>query len=117
MLARLFSVCDIDFEKTYNFSNRYNVTAYKDIDSMLQSEKDIDVVSISSPKGLHAEHSIKALNAGFHVLCEKPLGINIHECGEMINAADRNTRRLFAIKQNRFNPPVSALKKILMKVG
>lgn len=112
-LARLVAVCDIDFEKTYDFSNRYNVTAYKDIDSMLQSEKDIDVVSICSPNGLHAEHSIKALNAGFHVLCEKPLGINIHECGEMINAAERNNRRLFAIKQNRFNPPVSALKKII----
>ena len=70
----------------------------------------MDVITICSPNGLHAEHSIKSLDAGFHVLCEKPMAINVHDCGEMIKAAERNNKRLFAIKQNRFNPPVAAVK-------
>ena len=54
-----------------------------------------------------------SLNKGYNVLCEKPLGINVSECGEMLKAAERNNRRLFAIKQNRFNPPVDAVKKVI----
>jgi predicted dehydrogenase len=88
---------------------------YQNIDDLLASEKDLDVISICSPNGLHAEHSIKALNAGFHVLCEKPMAINVHDCGEMLKAAERNNRRLFAIKQNRFNPPVAAVKEAIDK--
>ena len=76
---------------------------------MLTDNPDADVISICSPNGLHAEHSITSLNAGFNVLCEKPMAINVHDCGEMIKAAEKNNKRLFAIKQNRFNPPVSAV--------
>ena len=54
-----------------------------------------------------------SLNKGFNVLCEKPLGINVSECGEMLKAAESNNRRLFAIKQNRFNPPVEAVKSAI----
>lgn len=66
-------------------------------------------------QGLHAAHSIQALNAGFHVLCEKPLANKVTDCGEMIKAAERANKRLFAIKQNRFNPPVAAVKDALDK--
>jgi len=93
----------------------YGAKVYQNIDDLLASEKDLDVISICSPNGLHAEHSIKSLDAGFHVLCEKPMAINVHDCGEMLKAAERNNRRLFAIKQNRFNPPVAAVKEAIDK--
>jgi len=109
----LQAVCDTDKQKAEDLGGRYNANAYTDIDSLLKSEKDIDVISVCSPNGLHAEHSIKALKAGFHVLCEKPMAINVHHCGEMIKAAESANKRLFAIKQNRFNPPISALKKAI----
>jgi len=80
---------------------------------LLAQEKDIDVVSVCSPNGLHAAHSIKVLQAGFHVLCEKPMAIHAQDCGEMIQAAEKSNKRLFAIKQNRYNPPVAAVKKII----
>jgi UDP-N-acetyl-2-amino-2-deoxyglucuronate dehydrogenase len=108
--GKLVAVCDIDEQKAQELSSKYNAEYFLNVDQMLQSKLDFDVVSICSPNGLHAEHSIKALNAKFHVLCEKPLAINISDCGEMIKAAERNNRRLFAIKQNRFNPPVAAVK-------
>jgi len=106
----LKAVCDIDFAKALELGEKYHASSYKSIDELLANEKDLDVISICSPNGLHAEHSIKSLDAGFHVLCEKPMAINVHDCGEMIKAAERNNKRLFAIKQNRFNPPVAAVK-------
>ena len=72
------------------------------------------MISICSPNGLHFLHTISCLNSGFHVLCEKPLAIKLNDCNEMIKCAEKNNRRLFAIKQNRFNPPVSAVKKAIV---
>ncbi len=109
----LKAVCDIDFAKALELGEKYSASSYNSIDALLANEKDLDVISICSPNGLHAEHSIKCLDAGTHVLCEKPMAINVHDCGEMIKAAERNNKRLFAIKQNRFNPPVAAVKSAI----
>ena len=80
---------------------------------MLEAGHDLDVVSICTPNGLHAKHSIQSLRAGYNVLCEKPMAITVNDCGEMIKAAESANKRLFAIKQNRFNPPVAAVKKLI----
>lgn len=109
----LKAVCDIDLARAQSLAKKYGAAAYASIEDMLQQEKNIDVVSVCSPNGLHAEHSIKALRAGFHVLCEKPMALTVQDCGEMINAAERSNKRLFIVKQNRFNPPVAAVKKII----
>jgi UDP-N-acetyl-2-amino-2-deoxyglucuronate dehydrogenase len=114
-IGNLVAVCDIDIEKALEFSKKYNSKYFLNIDELFNSNLDIDVVSICSPNGLHTEHSIKALNAKCNVLCEKPMAINVNDCGEMIKAAERNNRRLFAIKQNRFNPPVAAVKEAIDK--
>src|SRR5579875_4212318 len=79
----LVAVCDIDKNKADTLAQKYNARAYYEESDLLASEKDIDVVSICSPNGLHAEHAIKALRSGFHVLCEKPMGLTVNECGEM----------------------------------
>jgi len=111
--GKLTAVCDIVSEKANDLADMYNAKSYNDIDEMLKSEKDIEVISICSPNGLHAEHSIKSLNAGYHVLCEKPLALNVEDCGKMISAAESANKRLFVIKQNRYNPPVAAVKKAI----
>ncbi|MEO6454970.1 MAG: Gfo/Idh/MocA family oxidoreductase [Ginsengibacter sp.] len=115
-LGKLIAVCDIDKNKANNIADGYNCKAYVSIDEALENEKDkIDVVSVCTPNGLHAEHSIKALQAGLHVLCEKPMAISIADCEEMIKTAERYNKRLFTIKQNRFNPPVIAVKNAIDK--
>ena len=111
--GNLIAVCDINSEKRKSLSEEYDCDSFSSIDELLNSGLDIDVVAICTPNGLHAEHSIKSLNSGFHVLCEKPLGISVDECGEMLKAAEKNNKRLFAIKQNRFNPPVAAVKSAI----
>lgn len=111
--GQLAAVCDIDKNKADQLAAKYNARAYYSIEDMLKAETAVQVVSICSPNGLHASHAIQALNAGFHVLCEKPMALSVADCGEMIKAAERTNKRLFAIKQNRFNPPVVAVKNAL----
>jgi len=112
-LAVLKAVCDKVEMKANSLGQKFGSKIYTDFDEMLLSESDLDVISICTPNGLHAEHSIKAFKKGFHVLCEKPMAISVYDCGEMIKEAERANRRLFVVKQNRYNPPVHALKQAL----
>lgn len=109
----LIAVCDIVEEKAKELSEKYNAKYYQHIDDLLAKHPEIDVVAICSPNGLHAEHTIKSLKAGFHVLCEKPMALSVQDCGEMISTAERANKRLFIVKQNRFNPPVAAVKQMV----
>lgn len=111
--GELVAVCDTVREKADEMAKKYGVTPYYSPEELYANGKGIDVISICSPNGLHAEHSIKALSAGFHVLCEKPMALTVADCGKMIQAAERANKRLFAIKQNRYNPPVAAVKDLL----
>lgn len=109
----LVAVCDVVPARANELAAQYGAKAYTNIDDLLSHEKDLDVVSVCSPNGLHAQHSIQALKAGLHVLCEKPMAITAGDCHAMIAAAQQANRLLFAIKQNRFNPPVAAVKKAI----
>jgi UDP-N-acetyl-2-amino-2-deoxyglucuronate dehydrogenase len=110
--CELVATCDNISDKASELANKYNVLSYETISEFLEN-KDIDVVSVCTPNGLHAEHSIASLIAGKHVLCEKPMAISTHDCGEMIQAAEKTNKRLFIIKQNRYNPPVVAVKNLI----
>ncbi|HEX4373092.1 MAG TPA: Gfo/Idh/MocA family oxidoreductase [Puia sp.] len=111
-LGKLVAVCDVIADKAEALEKKYNADAYTNIDELLKNAG-AHVISICTPNGLHAEQSIKALNAGFHVLCEKPMAINSKDCRDMISAAKKANKHLFIVKQNRFNPPVAAVKKIV----
>jgi predicted dehydrogenase len=110
--CELIACCDIVPEKAQNLGDKYNATVYYSIEQLLNDEN-IDIISVCSPNGLHAEHSILSLQAAKHVLCEKPMAINSFDCGRMITAAENANKRLFVIKQNRYNPPVKAVKKLI----
>ena len=111
--GQLVAVCDVVEDKAQQLATTYSATAYTSYTEMLANETSIDVIAVCSPNGLHSQHAIDGLKAGFHVLCEKPMGLSVKECGEMIQAAERANKRLFAIKQNRYNPPVAAVKEII----
>jgi len=111
--GKLVAVCDIEKEKADDLGKKYKAEIFYTIEDLLNSKIEIDIVSICSPNGLHAEHSIKSLKAGFNVLCEKPMAINVQDCGEMIKQAEKSNKRLFVVKQNRFNPPIAAVKEAI----
>jgi predicted dehydrogenase len=79
----------------------------------LLKEPGIDIIAICTPNGLHAEHAILGLKANKHVLCEKPLAIRSEDARRMIAIANRSEKKLFVVKQNRYNPPVEAVKNLL----
>ncbi|MFV8346796.1 Gfo/Idh/MocA family protein [Flavobacterium sp. ZB4P13] len=112
--GNLVAVCDIDNEKSDLLAEKYEAKAFYSIEEMLNSDDlNIDVVAVCSPNGLHSNHSILSLKSGYHVICEKPMAINVSDCGDMIQVAEKANKRLFAIKQNRFNPPVAAVKQAI----
>lgn len=110
----LVAVCDIVPGKAKSLADKFQCKAYSSSEEMLKNEaQNIDVVAVCSPNGLHVDHTIHSLKAGCHVLCEKPMAISVNDCGEMIKQAEKSNKRLFAIKQNRFNPPVAAVKQAI----
>jgi predicted dehydrogenase len=111
----LAAVCDILFENAVELAKPYQARPYASIEELLVNEPQVEMVSICTPNGLHATHSILALQAGKHVLCEKPLCINVKDARKMIDTALHHDRKLFVVKQNRYNPPVQAVKSLLME--
>jgi UDP-N-acetyl-2-amino-2-deoxyglucuronate dehydrogenase len=112
--GRLTAVCDIIPEKSDEMAALYGAKPYYSIEELLQSETDLSLVTVCTPNGLHAIHSIKALEAGNHVLCEKPLCIAVEDGKMMLETAEKSGKKLFVVKQNRYNPPVAFLKDLLV---
>jgi UDP-N-acetyl-2-amino-2-deoxyglucuronate dehydrogenase len=112
-MANLAAVCDIIPEKADSLAIKYNATAYQSPDDMLSKENVIDVIAVCTPNGLHSEHTVKSLNCGKHVVCEKPMAITTEDCKKMIEASDKSKKNIFVVKQNRFNPPIVALKNAI----
>jgi len=109
----LVAVCDIDEDKGVRFAQLHGANFYQQVHELLKKEKGIDVVVICTPNGLHASQAIAAMNAGFHVLVEKPMAIDFADVNEMMAVAKTTQRHLFTVMQNRFNPPVQAVKQLL----
>lgn len=112
-VGKLSAVCDIVPDKANALASEYHARAYYSIDELLAAEKDIAIISICTPNGAHAEHAIKSLQAGKHVLCEKPMCISAVAGWQMIDTAYHFRKKLFVVKQNRFNPGVQLLKKLM----
>ncbi len=112
-LGNLVAVCDNDISVFNDLDEKENLHIYFSLIELLNDHLEIDVISICTPNGLHAQMSIECLNYGYNVLCEKPLALNVIDAGKMLESAEKNNKRLFVVKQNRFNPPVAAVKSLL----
>ena len=110
--AELVAVCDIVPEAAQAFADKYGAEPYTDYLTMLKRE-DIDVVTIATPSGLHAEIGIAAAEAGKHVLVEKPMAMTLKTADQLIDACRKAGVKLGVIHQNRFNAAVKLLRKAL----
>lgn len=108
----LSAVCDILPQRAHELAKKFDATPYNSLAALLEKENKLTVAVICTPNGLHASHAIQCLQAGLHVLCEKPLCIKSEDGKAMIKAAQKAGKYLFVVKQNRFNPPIAELKKL-----
>ena len=112
-VGKLVAVCDILIEKADHLALQYNARAYNTVEELLKKEPGVEIVTVCTPNGLHSEHSIQSLKAGKHVLCEKPMCITTADAAKMKKVATEAGKNLFVVKQNRYNPPVVAIKELI----
>jgi len=113
-LCEISAVCDIFKDKAQKLieSNKLDAKAYGDYKEALEKEN-IDVVSVCLPPSVHAEVSIFSLEAGKHVVCEKPMAPSLEECDAMLAASERSGKLLCVVAQNRFKTPNMKLKRMI----
>ncbi|MBX9449174.1 MAG: Gfo/Idh/MocA family oxidoreductase [Taibaiella sp.] len=109
--ARLTAVCDINPDKAL-LAREWNVPYYQDPQSFFEQVR-ADVINICTPNYLHLPHAVAALAAGSHALVEKPMALSVKECEEMIAASQMYHKKIFAVKQNRYNPPIQIAKRLM----
>jgi UDP-N-acetylglucosamine 3-dehydrogenase len=101
--VEIVAVCDIVEDRVNEFAAQYEAKAYTNFEELL-ANPNIDAVSVCTPNYLHAPISIAALNAGKHVLCEKPMATSRDEAEKMIEAANKNGKKLMIAHNQRFVP-------------
>ena len=101
-----------NIDQAKDFIDFSGLDLYTDLDKMLESAE-LDAVSITLPTYLHVDSSIKALSAGVHVLCEKPMALNVEYCRRMIEAAEQSGRILQIGHCVRFWPEYAKARDII----
>lgn len=111
--GELVAVASRNIDKAKEFGNQYKAKyAFGSYDALFKCSE-VDVIYIATPHTFHKELSIQAMNHGKHVLCEKPMGINVVEVEEMIAVAKSNKVFLMEALWSRFNPAIVKAKRLI----
>ena len=109
--AELIAMVDIRSAEACGIDKE--IPFFNSMEELLTSNLEFDVVNVCTPNGLHAEQSIKALEARKHVVCEKPMGLSKDECEKVIFKSLQMSRSVFCVMQNRYSPPSEWIKKVI----
>lgn len=111
--VQLVAVAARDPERARRFAARHGIpTTHPTYDALLDDPR-VDAIYNPLPNGLHCEWTVRALDAGKHVLCEKPMAANASEAARMANAAARAGRLLVEAFHYRYHPLASRLRAII----
>ena len=108
----LVAVCDIVEDKARKIGEQFNVPYFTDMHEMMRAV-DIDVISVLTESGKHADHVIQLSKFKKHIVLEKPMALTLEDADSMIHACDEAGVKLFVVKQNRFNVPVIKAREAL----
>lgn len=108
----LVGVCDIDVDKAKHIVSIHGGRVFESIDQMCLSDE-VGVIHILLPHDLHVETAVTCLEAGKHVVLEKPVGISMEELKRLDQVAKSSKASIGVTLQNRFNPSVLAIKEAL----
>jgi UDP-N-acetylglucosamine 3-dehydrogenase len=110
--VEIVAVCDVVEERAEEKAAQYGAKAFTDYKEVIKLE-DVDAISVCLPNYLHAPVTIAALNAGKHVLCEKPMATSKKEAEDMIEAAKANDKKLMIAHNQRFVSSHQKAKEII----
>ena len=110
--AHLVTVFDVDSERCRIFADIHQVKPSYSLDDLL-AQIEVDVVTIATPSGLHADVAVPAARAGKHIICEKPLETTVVRADAIIEAAANNKVLLAAVFQARFGESVRLIRRAL----
>lgn len=111
--VEMVAFCDIIVERAQKAAQQYGTAdakVYEDYHQLLE-DKSIDVVHVLTPNRSHCELTVAALEAGKHVMCEKPMAKTAEDARKMLDAAKRSGKKLTIGYQNRFRSDSLLLKK------
>ena len=115
----LVAVCDILPEKMeallakYDLQNDASIARYTDYKKLLAEHPELQLISIATESGLHAEIALACIDAGVNVIIEKPMAMNMADADEIIRRSEAKHVKVAACHQNRFNVAVQELRHAL----
>lgn len=109
--CELVACCDVRPERAEAFAERFDVAHWYTDYRELLTLPELDAVSVCTPPFMHRDATVAALDAGLHVLCEKPMAMNVAEAQDMVTAAERAGKVLTIGHQQRFSPAAQAVKR------
>ncbi|MBP7780805.1 MAG: Gfo/Idh/MocA family oxidoreductase [Paludibacteraceae bacterium] len=112
--ANLVAVCDILPQDQLGLAET-DTPFFSSIDDLLKSGLPIDVVNICTPNGYHAQYAIKALEAGHHVVLEKPIALTKTDAEQIVFKSLEMSKHVFCVMQNRYSPPSVWLKEVVSR--
>ncbi|HPX28536.1 MAG TPA: Gfo/Idh/MocA family oxidoreductase [Sphaerochaeta sp.] len=110
--SRFVAVWGRNMEKARQFAKKWEIEAYTDLDLMVKEAK-VDAVVVTTVHPLHMEHTLKALDAGLHVMVEKPMALTVWQCDRMIAKAEEKQKKLGVISQRRWYPACQRIRKAI----
>ena len=99
-------------EAALQAARRFDAEVYDDTDEFMNIDG-LDIIYIATPPFLHYEHAMKALRAGKHVICEKPLALTTREAAEMINLAESKDLLMVTNLMQRYNPLYDSVSRLI----
>lgn len=111
--SELVAMIDTREELKEEIQSKYKIPFFSNLESYLESDIKADVINICTPNGLHANQAKMALDKGFHVVVEKPMGLTKAQCEDIIFKSLRHSRHVFCVMQNRYSPPSAWMKSII----
>lgn len=110
--TELVAVCGRHVEKTAAFAQPYGIRPYTDIAQMVAQAR-VDICIVCTPHPAHRHPTVAALEAGAHVLVEKPMAASLTDCDAMLEAAQRTGRQLSVVSQRRFYEPCQRIRQAI----
>lgn len=110
--AEIVGYFDYNHERAEELARKFGGKAYQTLDELL-ADPAIEAVSVCVPNRMHAEDTIKALRAGKHVLCEKPMATTLEESEEMVRAARESGKKLMIDQNQRLTKAHVIAKKLI----